>query len=554
MDRRRDRPLSSVERPGAAPGLSRATASRLAALTLLLPLVALALARLDVLHVASSRAAVRDGEPPHLTGGATQPFCPGGGIGDGGPTSEDDPVSAPRKQAWQDALGGEEAARPHVRARLSGWPQRALIDPRTLPATDRDFLERVARDTWRGLEALTDRENGLPIDHLRLPADGEIGDGHVADYTNVTTVGLYLIDVVAAHELALVSAAQAMARIGRVLDTLDRLETHSGFFFNYYDTTSLERTSNFVSFVDSAWLTAGLMVVRAAFPVLSDRCSTLIRRMDYAFFYDHGRGHMSHGYYVNRRARSRYHYGVLYTEARLGSLIAIGKGDVPERLWFDMLRTYPPDCAGQTSQPQGTRRKRVRGHTVEAGHYAWRGLRYVPSWGGSMFEALMPALVLDELRYAPKSLGANGVTHATVQRLYALEELRHPVWGISPAARPGANDYGEYGVRVLGVRGYADGAVAPHAAALALLVTPDAAVANLRRLAELYSAYGDWGFYDTVDPASGGVARTYLTLDQSMVLLATANHLKDHCIQRRFASDPIVQAFLPTIAEEDFFD
>jgi len=59
-----------------------------------------------------------------------------------------------------------------------------------------------------------------------------------------------------------VTRDEALARIRAVLGALGRLETHEGFFFNYYDTTSLERTSNFVSFVDSAWLTAGLLVVR----------------------------------------------------------------------------------------------------------------------------------------------------------------------------------------------------------------------------------------------------------------------------------------------------
>src|SRR5262249_36869646 len=128
---------------------------------------------------------------------------------------------------------------------------------------DREFVARIARDTWRGLEALTDRENRLPVDHVHLgatPADARVGD-----YTNVTSVGLRLIAIVAASELRLVSAEQAVERLRALLDTLARLETHDGFFFNYYDTTSLERTSNFISFVDSAWLTAGLIVTRNAF-------------------------------------------------------------------------------------------------------------------------------------------------------------------------------------------------------------------------------------------------------------------------------------------------
>ena len=58
------------------------------------------------------------------------------------------------------------------------------------------------------------------------------------------------------------------------------LERYQGFFYNYYDTTTLERSSNFVSSIDSAWLTAGLMVVRSAFPS-SPRAGRLIEDTDY---------------------------------------------------------------------------------------------------------------------------------------------------------------------------------------------------------------------------------------------------------------------------------
>src|SRR5262249_32788831 len=81
--------------------------------------------------------------------------------------------------------------------------------------------------------------------------------------------------------------------------------TYRGFLFNYYDTTSLERTSNFISFVDSSWLTAALMVVRQTFPVLAERCAPLLAQQDYRFFYDESRGRLSPGYYVHLRSPAR---------------------------------------------------------------------------------------------------------------------------------------------------------------------------------------------------------------------------------------------------------
>ena len=463
-----------------------------------------------------------------------------------------DVVVAVRKKAWEASVGGEELARPHVRARLAGWPQRLVVDRDELPATDHEFLLRLASDTWRGLEALTDREHLLPVDHIRLGATA--GEGLVGDYTNVTSVGLRLIAIVAASDLAFISRDTAADRLRALLAALEGLETYQGFFYNYYDTTSLERTSNFVSFVDSAWLTAGLIVVRNAFPELADGCSRLIDREDYRFFYDPELGRMSHGYYVHLGARSRYHYGILYAESRLGSVIAIGKGDVPPAHWFRMVRTFSPSCTWQTQVPQHRDARTIEGERFFGGFYTWRGTRYVPSWGGSMFEALMPTLVLDELRMIPSSLGENDLAHATVQRRFATEELGYPVWGMSPSRMPGVDGYGEYGVKPLGTIGYGPGAVTPHATALALAVTPDEATANLRALATRYDLYGEFGLYDAVDPVSGAVARAYLALDQAMTLIALANHLADHSIQRRFAADPIVQRALPILTREHFFE
>jgi hypothetical protein len=462
---------------------------------------------------------------------------------------------APRKRAWEQALGGVSAVKPLLRERLEGWPERLAVPREELPRDERGFLMRVARDTWRGLVALSDREHGLPIDHVRFdsrsldPAKTSIGD-----YASVSSVGLWLAAIAAAHDLGLAPRDEAVARARRVLATLAQLETHRGVLFNFYDTTTLERTSHFLSFVDSVWLTAGLMVTRQAFPELAPAASRMIDQRNYGFFYDRENQVMSHGYYVDLQAYSPYHYATLYTEARLGSLIAIGKGEVPEEHWFRMVRTFPPQCGWQSLAPQGRHPKRVRGFDLAGGWYEWKGVRYVPSWGGSMFEALMPLLLLDERGAAPRSLGANADAHVEIQRRFALEDLGQPVWGRSPSATTAPGGYREYGVGVLGVSGYDEALVTPHAAALALMVAPEAAIANLRRLVDLYDVYGDFGFWDAVDPRTGEVGFAQLALDQEMILISIANHLTGGTVQRRFTSDPIVARALPLLAAEDFLD
>ena len=94
----------------------------------------------------------------------------------------------------------------------------------------------------------------------------------------------------------------------------------------------------------------------------------------------------------------------------------------------------------------------------------------------------------------------------------------------------------------------------PHASALALSTTPQAAVSNLRKLAELYDIYGEYGFYDAVDPETGKVTHKYLALNQGMLFLSVVNHLKDQSIQKYFATDPIAVKALAVIGEEHFFD
>ena len=85
-------------------------------------------------------------------------------------------------------------------------------------------------------------------------------------------------------------------------------------------------------------------------------------------------------------------------------------------------------------------------------------------------------------------------------------------------------------------------------------MTPTDAIANLRELARRYPIYGEFGFYDAVEPSSGKVGYRYLTLDQGMLFLALANHLADHVVQRHFAADPIAARVLPMLAEEHFFE
>jgi hypothetical protein len=220
-----------------------------------------------------------------------------------------------------------------------------------------------------------------------------------------------------------------------VLDTFDGLERYRGFFYNFYDTTSLERTSNFISFVDAAWLLAGLVVLRNAIPELAEHATRFIDGQDFGLFYDKKLRQIWHGYWVHEKHPSIFHYGIFYSEARLGALLAIGKGDVPAAAWHNMVRVPPPLCGNTMPGVTASLITEPSGDPDSAnGYYQWKDVRYLPSWGGSMFEALMPVLLIDEVVLSPDGLGRNDILHARVQQRYATEELGYEVWGMSPCS------------------------------------------------------------------------------------------------------------------------
>jgi hypothetical protein len=195
---------------------------------------------------------------------------------------------------------------------------------------------------------------------------------------------------------------------------------------------------------------------------------------------------------------------------------------------------------------------------VFEGHYTYDGIDYVPSWGGSMFEGLMDNLVVPETEWGPTSFGANDRNYALASADYATNALHFPVWGLSPASTPDdTGGYDAYGADQLGSNlgccPYDQTAVTPHASFLALTVIPQEAYENIAALRRLHpDVYGQYGFYDSVDPTTGSVAHRYLVLDQSMIFAALDRVLEHGGLTRYFAKDPVGKAVRPYLADETF--
>lgn len=439
-----------------------------------------------------------------------------------------------------DAFKGRGRAEIQV-GRLRGFPEKAVVD-RLSPENSREFLQVLAKDTWKFFENIVDKETGIPLDTIIVSTPEAMGQNTViGDYTNITNIGLYLMTFPAAEDLGFLTHEEAESRVLLVLKSLKKMKRYKGFFFNYYDTTTLERTTHFISSVDTGWLLAGLIIIRNSYPGrAAEIAGIMIKDMDMRFFYDPAERLLYHGYFSNIHSHSEYHYGTFFTEARVTSFIAIGKGDIPAENWFAMDRTFSADMDWQSQVPQGRKPALVSGQRFYSGHYVWNGKPIVPSWGGSMFEALMPGLIINEKKLSPKGWWLNGLRHAQAQVDFARSN-DYAVWGMSPCSDP-YGKYGEFGVKPVGIKGYPAGIVTPHASFLALSVIQDAAIDNLRKLIREYpDIYGEYGFYDAVDPKNGKVAYRYLALDQAMSFLSLANILNPGKLYERFHGDSIVK-------------
>ncbi|MGC8643774.1 MAG: glucoamylase family protein, partial [Isosphaeraceae bacterium] len=314
-------------------------------------------------------------------------------------------------------------------------------------------------------------------------------------------------------------------------------------------------------------------------PALRARAGSLLDAMNFGFFYDpydpaHPKLHpglLHVGCWPDQRAFYG-HYGMLNSEARIASYLGIARNQLPRDVYFRMYRTLPRRLGPQQQLPSGTTREYL-GVKVFEGSYLYRGARIVPSWGGSMFEALMVTLFVPEDVWAPRSWGINHPLYVDAQIEHGLLEARYGVWGFSPASGP-RGGYNVYGVKALGAdpQGYRSydlaaqilapssrlsgrtnhGVVTPHATFLALRYRPREAMANLHTLLSRVPIYGPLGWHDSVDISAGIVSRVVLAVDQGMIMAAIANELADNAMQHAFSDGLVERSIRPLIAMEEF--
>jgi cellobiose phosphorylase len=260
-----------------------------------------------------------------------------------------------------------------------------------------------------------------------------------------------------------------------------------------------------------------------ALEALAKQCDALAV-MDFAFLFNPARNLFATGFNVTERRFDSGFYDLLASEARLCSYVAIALGQVPQDHWFSM------------------------GRLLVASH----GESILISWSGSMFEYLMPLLVMPNY----ENTLLDHTCRAAVQQQIQYGKLRGVPWGISESGYNRTDvqlnyQYRAFGVPGLGLkRGLAeDLVIAPYATAMALMVCPVEACENLERLAAGGRA-GAYGFHEAVDytparlpPEETSVTiRSFMAHHEGMSLLALDNFLRDDPMQRRFMACPVLKA------------
>jgi hypothetical protein len=430
---------------------------------------------------------------------------------------------------------------------------------------DRALLADYARDTWRSIEALSER-GALPADSLRRNESGWVVEG----LTSPTNVAAYLWSTIAAEDLHLISSEESGRRVGQTLSSLAQLERSHGFFYNWYEPSTGARARvwpgggvfrPFLSVVDNGWLAAALIVVGNTRPEHRAAADAILQTMDFGFFYDpfdpaDPIGHpglLRGGYWPDDNTYAGFHYGALNTEPRIASYVGIARGQVPPEHYYRMFRTSQ---APLPNPPLGV--NTYAGVPVSEGTLSYRGIQFVPSWDGTMFEALMVSLLVPEADWAPRSWGANHPLYVRAQIEYGLRDAQLGFWGLSAACTPGGG-YTAYGVAALGVRTHGEqgtrpreGIIAPYASFLALPFAPAETLANLRSMSEKFPVYGAFGFHDSVNVLTGQVSDRVLILDQGMILAALSNAIGSDVLRRGFCVGPVEATIRPLIAQESF--
>ncbi|MBR5218230.1 MAG: hypothetical protein IKV89_00720 [Clostridia bacterium] len=391
-----------------------------------------------------------------------------------------------------------------------------------------DMAERI----WRFFDRyMNEGDNFLPPDNVQIqPYKG------VAHRTSPTNIGLGMVAVICAYKLGFITLGEVETRLNAMVNTIDKMEKWRGHLYNWYNTATLEPLRpRYVSTVDSGNFACYLMVVAKAvekdLPELAEKILGFSNKMVFAPLYDEDKKLFSIGYSVDENRLTNSYYDLLASEARQAGLLAVAKGEVKPEHWFRLDRSLT----------------------------ASDGYKGLVSWTGTMFEYLMPLLIMKNYKNSLFSETYRFV----LQNQKKYGQKRRIPWGVSESGyysfdKDGNYQYKAFGIPELGLkRGLSDDVViTPYATFLGIMVDPEAAMSNIERLKK-EGMYGEYGMFEAMDyrpdPAYGvkkGIVKSYMAHHQGMSLAAITNILCEGVLQELFHAYPEVKAAEPLLKEK----
>jgi cyclic beta-1,2-glucan synthetase len=424
-------------------------------------------------------------------------------------------------------------ASPSIASALS---RSAILGEVHLTEAERLASLRYAKLHWSYFEKfVTEETHWLAPDNFQ-----EDPEPVMALRTSPTNIGLQLLSTVSAADLGFITRSDMIERVERVFRSLERMRRFHGHFFNWYDLNELRVLEPaYVSTVDSGNLAGHLVALKQAcyemlkdptcpeedgkrLKAIAERAHAYAVEMDFRFLYDEKRKLFTIGYHIGSNTVDNSYYDLLASESRLASFIAIAKDDVSVDHWFRLGRSLTSAA----------------------------GTRTLLSWSGSMFEYLMPPLVMQTFPFTLLDQTHKGC----VRRQIAYGAERGVPWGVSESAyavrdRSHTYQYRGFGVPDLALkRGLSkELVVAPYATLLAMIVEPRQSLKNLATL-EAEGALGPFGFRDALDytrPSPGSrktIVCTYMAHHIGMSIVALDNALNRQVWPRRFHTDPLVRS------------
>lgn len=369
------------------------------------------------------------------------------------------------------------------------------------PATCSESVGAAVADVVRSLRA--------PMALLQAMAPW----AHLLDDPPADVRGNRLLSPLLENVPSLVGLAEGL---GQALEELDRLSL---------DAVD-DATANWAAAVSDGIQVArpGCVELLARLRLNSDIAREMWEHIDFSMLYDPHRKLFSIGYNLNEGHLDNSYYDLLASECRLASFLAIAKGDVPQEHWFRLGRSLTKVVEG----------------------------RALVSWSASMFEYLMPLLVMRD--YPDTILEETYDTIVRAQIGYG--RARGVPWGVSEAAFNAKDAFETYQYQAFGVPGLGlkrglseDLVVAPYASILALPIDPQAVLANLVSFSD-HGAEGHFGFFESLDFTPGrvpagatrAIVKSYFAHHQGMSLLALGNATTRGRMRERFHSDPLVRS------------